>query len=77
MKKRRIVLAGLFIFFIFVSTALGADYVGSKNATTYHNPTCRIAKKISAENLVKFNSPEEAKAKGYGPCKICKPPLPK
>ena len=76
MKKKVFILAGLFIFFVFISSALCAEFVASKNATTYHYPTCRLAKKISEANLIKFANPAEAKKAGYQPCKTCKPPMP-
>ncbi|MBN1381786.1 MAG: hypothetical protein JXA41_08940 [Deltaproteobacteria bacterium] len=75
-KKTLVILAGLFFLLIFSTSALSAEFWASKNSTTYHYPTCRIAKKIKAENLVKFQTPAEAKKAGYQPCKICKPPLP-
>jgi hypothetical protein len=46
--------------------------VGSKNGTKYHLPTCPGAKQISAQNLITFNSIEEARAKGYTPASNCK-----
>ncbi|MHB1334474.1 MAG: thermonuclease family protein [Candidatus Humimicrobiaceae bacterium] len=49
-------------------------FVGSKNSDVYHYPDCVSAKKIKPENLIIFNSVEEAKAAGYRPCKNCNPP---
>lgn len=49
-------------------------YVGSIKSDKYHYPHCRWAKKIAPENLIYFNSVQEAKAKGYVPCGTCKPP---
>lgn len=49
-------------------------YVGTVNSSIYHNPSCEWAKKISPHNLVNFDSPEDAKRKGYRPCKVCNPP---
>lgn len=48
--------------------------VGSVNSDKYHYPWCRWAKKISPQNKVTFSSPEEARKKGYKPCKVCGPP---
>lgn len=53
-----------------VSTRL---YVGSKNSDKYHRPSCEWAKKISPANEVWFSSAADARAKGYVPCKVCKP----
>ena len=66
----------LVIAFLATSVALALDYkyVGSKNSNKYHYPACRAAKKIKPENLVTFNSAKDAKAAGYVPCKVCKPP---
>ena len=49
-------------------------FVGSKNSDVYHYPNCGSAQSIKAENLVTFNSVEEAKSAGYRPCKKCNPP---
>ena len=67
----------LVIAFLVTSVALAVDYkyVGSKNSDKYHFPTCRSAQKIKPDNLVTFKSAQEAKAAGYVPCKVCKPPV--
>ena len=49
-------------------------FVGSVNSDVYHRPTCRYAKQINADNEIWFSSSADAKAKGYRPCEICKPP---
>ena len=59
----------------FAVSALSAEFWVAKNSNKYHYPSCRWAQKIKSENLVKFNSPEEAVKAGYVPCKVCKPPL--
>jgi len=46
-------------------------YVGSKNSTKYHLPTCQWAKRIKPENIVCFKDENEAKLKGYLPDKNC------
>lgn len=48
-------------------------YVGSVKSDKYHYPTCRHAKDINLGNEIWFDSVDEAKAKGYVPCKVCKP----
>jgi flagellar motor protein MotB len=45
--------------------------VGSKNSNKYHYPWCSGAKRISKENLVTFDSIEEARAQGYLPASNC------
>ena len=49
-------------------------FVGSVKSDKYHYPSCQWAKKISQKNEIWFSSTNEAKAKGYVPCKVCKPP---
>jgi hypothetical protein len=52
----------------------GTAYVGARNSKVYHRLTCRYAKSIKPANLVRFLSAAEAQARGYKPCKTCKPP---
>jgi hypothetical protein len=54
-----------------ISTSSG-QVVASKNGTKYHYPWCAGAKQISAQNIITFNSTEEARAKGYTPASNCK-----
>ncbi len=49
------------------------NYVGSSQSDKYHKPTCRHTEKINDENLVHFDTEEEAVAAGYKPCATCKP----
>jgi hypothetical protein len=49
------------------------EYVASKNSKVFHKRDCRAAARISPENLIGFNSREEAINSGRRPCKICKP----
>jgi len=44
-------------------------YLASTTGKKYHSPKCDFAKKIPKANRVWFNSIEDAKKKGYGPCK--------
>jgi len=48
-------------------------YVSSKNSQVFHSPQCRSAKRIKPENLVGYNSRDEAIQAGKRPCKVCKP----
>ncbi len=52
----------------------GGKYLGSKNSHIYHYPGCKWAMKIKADNAVWFASAAEARAAGYRPCRVCKPP---
>ena len=48
-------------------------FVGSRNSTIFHTPTCSHALRIKPENLVRFGSVEEARAAGRKPCQTCRP----
>ena len=48
-------------------------YVGNKRTRKFHKLSCKWAKKISFSNRIYFHSIDEAKEKGYIPCKVCKP----
>lgn len=48
-------------------------YVGSSESDKYHKPKCRWTSEINDENLVHFDTEEEAAAAGYKPCGTCKP----
>ena len=79
MFKRKNSFLAIFLVIAFLATsialALDYKYVGSKKSNKYHYPTCRYAQKIKPNNLVTFKSAQEAKAAGYVPCKVCKPPV--
>lgn len=48
-----------------VPDASGCAFIGSRNSTLYHRPTCAVAKRIKPENVVCFTSAEDAQSKGY------------
>lgn len=48
-------------------------YVGSKTTHIYCCPTCRDARRVGEENRVTFRDEDDARAKGYRPCKHCRP----
>ena len=48
-------------------------YVASREGDKYHKTSCRVAKKIKAENRVAYKSKAEAEKDGKRPCGICKP----
>ena len=39
----------------------------------YHRPDCKWAQRIAPENLVGYDSKEDAEADGHRPCKACRP----
>jgi len=47
-------------------------FVGSINSNLYHLPDCTRAKRIYEENLIWFESAEDAKSKGYIPANCLK-----
>ena len=78
MKTLRLTALALVVSFIGVATALAANdaatvYYGSSKSDKYHLTSCQWAQKISPSNLVVFKNKTEAAAKGYVPCKVCKP----
>ena len=58
----------------FAAQAQEAGYVASKGGEKFHTTDCSTAKKITADKLVKFATPDEAVKAGYSPCKVCNPP---
>jgi hypothetical protein len=48
-------------------------YVASKNSTVFHLPGCSSVKRISPENLVGYQTRQEALNAGKRPCKLCTP----
>ena len=48
-------------------------YVASKKSKVFHSSECRSAGRISPENIVGYNSREQALMAGKRPCKQCKP----
>lgn len=48
-------------------------YVGNKNSKIFHKANCPSVAKMASKNKVSFKKREEAIAKGYRPCKNCRP----
>ena len=46
---------------------------GKSSRFVFHRPGCGSAKKISTNNLIRFETREEALDSGYSPCRNCKP----
>ncbi len=49
-------------------------FVGSVRSNKYHYPDCRWAGRISPANEIWFDSAADARAQGYEPCGVCRPP---
>jgi hypothetical protein len=63
------------ILWAFVAAAAEVEYWGSAKSDKYHFPSCQWARKIHAENLIRWSTPEAARVAGYVPCKVCRPPV--
>jgi phosphatidylserine/phosphatidylglycerophosphate/cardiolipin synthase-like enzyme len=48
-------------------------FVASRNSQVFHRPDCKSAAKISAKNLIRYNTREEAIQAGKRPCAECNP----
>jgi methylated-DNA-[protein]-cysteine S-methyltransferase len=53
-----------------------AQIEGCRTTRIYCRVGCPAGKRMKAENRVKFSSREEARTKGFRPCKLCKPDNP-
>ncbi|OHB73057.1 MAG: hypothetical protein A2Z25_06775 [Planctomycetes bacterium RBG_16_55_9] len=55
------------------SPAVVYGYVASNGSDVFHKPQCRWAKNISPENLITYQTREQAVQAGKRPCKWCDP----
>ena len=55
------------------SADIAEGFVSSKNSSVFHKPGCKSAAKISAKNLIHYNTRDEAIAAGKKPCHECNP----
>jgi O-6-methylguanine DNA methyltransferase len=51
----------------------GLRYEGVRSTKVYCYPTCHHARRAHEENVVWLRDAAEAKAKGFRPCKVCRP----
>lgn len=61
------------LIFTAVAVAQQGSYVASRLREPFHYPWCKWAQKIAPENLVWYQSRQEAIADGHRPCKVCNP----
>ncbi len=54
------------------STATNGSIVASRNGTKYYFPNCSGISRISAKNLISFNTEAEAVSAGYEKSSTCK-----
>jgi hypothetical protein len=50
------------------------DWLASTYTREYHYPSCSVAQHIPLPSRVWFDTTMQAKAAGYHPCPVCKPP---
>lgn len=53
------------------TTIQSGGYPANRDTKVYHEPGCAWADKIEPENLIGFNSPQDAEAEGYRHCEKC------
>ncbi len=51
----------------------GIRFTGSDTTNIFCNPTCRHARRTSADHTVEFKSKQDALNSGFRPCKVCRP----
>lgn len=54
--------------------AIVVRYVASADYPIYHRLSCKYARRIDPNKLVAFPTASAARAAGYVPCKVCRPP---
>lgn len=52
-------------------TNISCFYVGSINSDKFHLPSCRYAQNIREENLVRYDTVEDAEKDNRLPCSVC------
>jgi hypothetical protein len=53
--------------------AQGVRYLGSNTTHIFCMPTCHHGRRVSEAHTVLFHDEQEAYARGYRPCKVCRP----
>ena len=52
------------------STA-SARFLANRNSELFHDPACKSVKRINVENIIAFDSIEQAIGEGFKPCRAC------
>jgi len=52
---------------------VAGGFVASARSQVFHRPDCNSAAKLSAKNLVKYNTRDEVEKAGKRPCGECRP----
>jgi hypothetical protein len=50
-----------------------SSLVANKNSEVYHHLTCKWAKRIKPENIIKFANTHDAETQNFLPCRSCNP----
>ncbi len=53
-----------------------ARFVANRNSELYHLPGCKWVRKIKSDNLIPFETVEEAESRRFLPCRNCSPDQP-
>lgn len=48
-----------------------ARFLANRNSELFHDPACKSVKRINAENIIAFDSIEQAIGEGFKPCRAC------
>jgi len=48
-----------------------ARFLANRNSELFHDPACKSVKRINAENIIAFDSIEQAVGEGFKPCRAC------
>ncbi|BBO88284.1 Ada metal-binding domain-containing protein [Desulfosarcina ovata] len=47
------------------------QYLANRNSELFHHPSCKSVKRINAENIIVFESIDQAIDEGFKPCRAC------
>ncbi len=56
---------------VYSAEGVEGKVVACSYSDRYHEPSCKIARSISPEELLSFKSAKDAEAAGFVPCKKC------
>lgn len=70
-----LILVATMVTTVFARALYDTPYIGNKYRGNFHKRDCASVDQMWEENQVPLNSLEEAKQKGFRPCKNCRPDL--
>lgn len=53
------------------SISTSARFLANRNSELFHDPVCKSVKRINSENIIAFDSIEQAIGEGFKPCRAC------